>query len=1350
MSAQATSVLDLVGSSGVLLATGLAIGFWLVVRSRSRLTTRRGALFWLLIGLALAGPLTVALLTGPKAFDERWIERATAHYDAIWSELDAASLAGSGALETTDLDEADRLSLFNRLEALTGPESPTYLLLDPEGRASAWAGEGLLHDLEDGRVPSTGPAFRSSFSAVTLASVRRVGGQSQPWRLIAGRSFSNQRLPFPSPSGGRRGDYIWAVDAEGSRVRPEAAAVTIDGRPTLSVLTAPTAPREGTSRRTFILQVAWTALALALFLLAGRRGSDPDHFDLFRLLTPAAMVGVIALGIGALLPALQLSLLAGSLAVAATVSWLVGDRVLGRWTMLIAPLGVGAIVLLAHRLEKVLGPADLAASPIPTVPDGALRLSIFFLMLAALVPALRLRGGLHRDSSRQGRRRRAWIPTLALLALAVALIDRTLAASICLVLASLLGAWWLGGRSALSRPSRAVALTVLATLSAATTWEVTHRSLISRYLERDIAPRMGPPSPAERDELGAEVASFLGDFDLTEISAIDPRRLDTLDLAYALWIRSPLARAGHLSSLAVVLGGRTVSSFQFGVPLTRAGEVDESPELWQELAIPGWRDSLIVDRSDLRFAGRVVGKVLWARLPRPGFRLVDAPPEQLAATLVRGNLASRLPIDQVADPASFAVYAERLRPAIGPRDAPPLPFELRHETSFRLDEEDRRVRGWSLASPSATEVLLLDEARPLESIERVGVQSLGTFLVLGILVILLVLAGGIHREQIERAWSRVYRSYSRKLVLVYGTILLVPLLALTLALLGVLGERLEATREMAGLEAMEAAQHVLGEYVLTLEPGFGVDTALDDTLLTWISRIVDHEVNLYWGSRLYASSNQELFTAGLLPARIPGEVFAELWLEAATTARRVNRASGERYLEIYAPLRIPGVDSQELLFLSIPLLAQQEEVQRELAALRTRAVLAALLLLVGVIATARRLSRGFTRPLTDLIAGTESIAAGARSIDLKPTELELAALVGAVNTMAERIAVARERLVVEKQVVEKVVQNITAGVVSLDQERRVLLCNAAASELVGVEVGERIEDAEAARRDDALAEFLSDTSPLPRRRTLRLRRSETDESEWTIIWVALPGEGEPTSLLVVEDVTEVLRGQRLEAWAEMARMIAHEIKNPLTPIRLSTEHMVQVHAEQPEQFAAVFERCSTNILRQVDELQEIASEFSSYSRIPKIRPQPDDIVAAANEIVDSYRAAPPDGLSIAVEHASESLPLDFDRRLIGRALRNLVENAVNASVEGGEVLVRTAPVEGGVEGGVEITVSDRGSGADPETLRRMFDPYFSTDSSGTGLGLPITRRIVEEHGGSIVAANRDGGGLRVTIRLPGD
>jgi two-component system nitrogen regulation sensor histidine kinase NtrY len=231
---------------------------------------------------------------------------------------------------------------------------------------------------------------------------------------------------------------------------------------------------------------------------------------------------------------------------------------------------------------------------------------------------------------------------------------------------------------------------------------------------------------------------------------------------------------------------------------------------------------------------------------------------------------------------------------------------------------------------------------------------------------------------------------------------------------------------------------------------------------------------------------------------------------------------------------------------------------------------------------------------------------------------------------------------------------------------------------------------------------------------------------------------------VVEDVTEILRAQRLEAWAEMARIIAHEVKNPLTPIRLSTEHMQQVYAAAPERFDEVFERCTANILVQVEELRAIASEFSTYSRVPHMDLRPGDVVALARSVTAAYQAAPPPGVDIRFESTAPEAAARFDERLLSRALRNLLENAVRASRDHGEV-----SVEVGTENGtIAIDVADRGPGVRAEDMSRIFEPYFSTYDAGTGLGLPIARRIVEVHGGSIAATNRAGGGLAVRITLP--
>ena len=267
----------------------------------------------------------------------------------------------------------------------------------------------------------------------------------------------------------------------------------------------------------------------------------------------------------------------------------------------------------------------------------------------------------------------------------------------------------------------------------------------------------------------------------------------------------------------------------------------------------------------------------------------------------------------------------------------------------------------------------------------------------------------------------------------------------------------------------------------------------------------------------------------------------------------------------------------------------------------------------------------------------------------------------------------------------------------------------------------------------------------PAETTVHLPRGgDGDEREVRLVWVPVPGAGEPGALLVVEDVTEVLRAQRLQAWAEMARIIAHEIKNPLTPIRLSTEHMLEVQKRDPGHFDEVFERCTRNILRQVDELQQIAQEFSVYSRIPRLDAQPGDLAATVGEVVETYSAASPPGVEVRFAAPPAALPARFDARLLRRALRNLLENALRASGRRGEVEVRVERRDGAAA----ITVADRGPGVPAELLQRIFDPYFSTHDTGTGLGLPIARRIVEEHGGTIAAKNRIGGGLEVVIMIP--
>jgi signal transduction histidine kinase len=222
------------------------------------------------------------------------------------------------------------------------------------------------------------------------------------------------------------------------------------------------------------------------------------------------------------------------------------------------------------------------------------------------------------------------------------------------------------------------------------------------------------------------------------------------------------------------------------------------------------------------------------------------------------------------------------------------------------------------------------------------------------------------------------------------------------------------------------------------------------------------------------------------------------------------------------------------------------------------------------------------------------------------------------------------------------------------------------------------------------------------------------------------------------------RTHRLEAWAEMARQVAHDIKNPLTPIQLSAEHLRRVHADKGGPLSPILDSCVDSILTQVHLLRQIAGEFSAFASSPTARPAPLNVPALVDEVVGPYRTGLEGRIQITVE-APPALPDAMaDRALIFRALTNIIENALHAMPGQGELTI----VASEEPGQVAIAVTDSGVGMDEEALARVFEPYFSTKATGTGLGLTIASRNVELNGGTVSVTSRKGEGTTVTIRLP--
>jgi two-component system nitrogen regulation sensor histidine kinase NtrY len=401
--------------------------------------------------------------------------------------------------------------------------------------------------------------------------------------------------------------------------------------------------------------------------------------------------------------------------------------------------------------------------------------------------------------------------------------------------------------------------------------------------------------------------------------------------------------------------------------------------------------------------------------------------------------------------------------------------------------------------------------------------------------------------------------------------------------------------------------------------------------------------------------------------------------------------------------------------------------------------------------SAALIARLVADPVRRLADASRRIAGGDYAMRLASSSRdEMGALVTDFNRMAEALAGQRADLIQGRDYIEALLRHATTGVVSTDAAGRVVTINPAAEALLaGPEgpprPGERWPDTMqggTARR--ALAEALShppaDGSPL---------EVDLDGSEGTlrlrVVRVPLPDPAgrEPGSLVLLDDVTSLMKSNQLAAWAEMARAIAHEIKNPLTPIQLSAEHVRKLLHDRGVLPSPEITACLDTIVRQVRELRDISGAFSTYAKLPDLVLVRVALAAFLREIAAPYRAALPPGVLIEERHA-EAPPILADPTILARAIVNLIENALQAMPQGGTLRITSGPSE---PGEVVLTVEDTGAGLTPEARARLFEPYFSTKSSGTGLGLAIVRRVVAGHGGSIDVTSAPGQGTTMRIRL---
>lgn len=427
-----------------------------------------------------------------------------------------------------------------------------------------------------------------------------------------------------------------------------------------------------------------------------------------------------------------------------------------------------------------------------------------------------------------------------------------------------------------------------------------------------------------------------------------------------------------------------------------------------------------------------------------------------------------------------------------------------------------------------------------------------------------------------------------------------------------------------------------------------------------------------------------------------------------------------------------------------------------------------LVLLVSVLASvygAFYFAQRLLVPIQQLMQGTRAVARGDFDTVLStPQHDEIGFLVNSFNDMTQRLASAREQASDSQQLVEDerkqlevILGSLTTGVISLEPDLRIRTANDAACAILNADLESHIGQA---------FSDLQANHPLLRQFTeVTLARLDRDDDEWReqivlegevgrrvlmCACTALPADGdEPAGVvLVFDEITALLQAQREAAWGEVARRLAHEIKNPLTPIQLSAERLRHRYLGGRADDFDLLDRSTHTIIQQVDAMKEMVDAFSQYARTPAIELEAIDVNALISEVAELYR--------VQTQKISLSLDADLPRVLaddgrMRQVFHNLLRNAVEAS-ETGKPTIELSTGTTGAEAApaVEIIVADNGPGIAEEIMHRIFEPYVSSkgQGKGTGLGLAIVRKIIEEHGGQIRAANRKPAGAQISILLP--
>jgi two-component system, NtrC family, nitrogen regulation sensor histidine kinase NtrY len=835
---------------------------------------------------------------------------------------------------------------------------------------------------------------------------------------------------------------------------------------------------------------------------------------------------------------------------------------------------------------------------------------------------------------------------------------------------------------------------IAGTLALSSLWTL-HLNERLRVSEREIA------------RLGTQADPFL-DFLLRQFSEevlrLDAEGRQGVSLLYQAWVEAGLAREGYEGRVTLWQDGQVRTELRLAdaaVPpervaqLLEAARAGEEPRLERVTNIPGLHYLLVVPLT----AGQSVS--------------VAVPPR---AYLGRSTSLARF-LDP-EKPADTGVGAAALSLVPAPAGAAPPGGGLRWV---------RAENGWrsetSVAFPGASMHAHMTVPTPSRFI-LVARGMLALVMVLGLAAALWALARTLCGEPLgmERAqWGWLF-TFRGRLTAALFVFFLLPMAAFG------------ATAYRALSREVERTAAALADRALTQAESEAHGQPLGD-----LARHVGADLLLYRDGVLSQAAAPEVIDLGLYHAWLSPPVFLDFAVGEAVERAENRELANHEYLVAYRRFGDRQVLASPTPLATGEIARRQQELADvvALAGLFGAALSVVLSLLVG---------RALSRPIEALSGAASAVGAGDLSVRLPAGRRdEFGRVYRSFNRMVRSLRQARSALVRETRRTEAIVSEAGTGVLALDASGRVQLINPRAGQILGAEVpvGSRIPEDQPVPA--AVATTLRDFLASGARE--RVEEREVDGRTIRLRMRSLHTDGPRGAVLVVEDVTREITSARVLAWGEMARQVAHEIKNPLTPIKLAVQHLRRAYADGRDDFGTILDRNVASILQEIDHLGEISRAFARFGAPAEegAPAEPVDVRRVADDVLALYRGGH-DGIEYGLDFAPDVPRVLARAGELKEVLVNVLENA-RAALDGagGRVRIAAAPAGGGQW--VHVDVADTGEGIPPESLPRIFEPQFSTRSSGTGLGLAIVKRLVESWGGEVTVDSTPGEGTTVHLRL---